>query len=104
MVFVCERINPQQLFGTSPCPLSQDVLLSLINQLSHDLTTYTDLKTKYLEESVGNLDPGHPVTTEHMKVVLSGLQLNLSKHISKFPNHRKLKMLHHAVTHLANAD
>ena len=46
VVFVCERVNPQQLFNQTPCPLSQDVLLSLVNQLSHDLATFTDLKIK----------------------------------------------------------
>lgn len=45
-MFVCERVNPQQVFNMTPCPLSQDVLLSLVNQLSHDLSTYTDLKIK----------------------------------------------------------
>ncbi|KAB7501462.1 Enhancer of mRNA-decapping protein 4 [Armadillidium nasatum] len=132
VVFVCERINPQQLFSSqTPCPLSQDVLLSLVNQLSHDLTTFTDLKTKYnvrlditstvmnifkilnlhwlrlsemyLEEAVMNLDTAHPVTREHMRQVLQDLQRSLSSYLEHNPGHKKLRMLLLAVNHLVAA-
>jgi enhancer of mRNA-decapping protein 4 len=43
---LCERINPQQVFNLSPCPLQQPVLLSLIQQLSADLNGQTELKHK----------------------------------------------------------
>ncbi|KAG7156093.1 Enhancer of mRNA-decapping protein 4-like 2 [Homarus americanus] len=100
VVFVCERVNPQQVFNMTPCPLSQDVLLSLVNQLSHDLSTFTDLKIKYLEEAVMNLDASHPVTCEHMRPVLQGFQRNLHTYLSANPNHKKVKMLLMAVNHL----
>nr|XP_045613217.1 enhancer of mRNA-decapping protein 4-like isoform X2 [Procambarus clarkii] len=100
VVFVCERVNPQQVFNMTPCPLSQDVLLSLVNQLSHDLSTFTDLKIKYLEEAVMNLDTSHPVTREHMRPVLQGFQRNLNAYLSVNPNHKKVKMLLLAVNHL----
>ncbi|XP_064104541.1 enhancer of mRNA-decapping protein 4-like isoform X4 [Macrobrachium nipponense] len=101
VVFVCERVNPQQVFNMNPCPLSQDVLLSLVNQLSHDLSTFTDLKLKYLEEAVMNLEPSHPVTREHMRHVLQGFQRNLNTFLAANPNHKKVKMLLMAVNHLA---
>ncbi|XP_068209049.1 enhancer of mRNA-decapping protein 4 isoform X2 [Palaemon carinicauda] len=101
VVFVCERVNPQQVFNMNPCPLSQDVLLSLVNQLSHDLSTFTDLKLKYLEEAVMNLEPSHPVTREHMRHVLQGFQGNLNTLLAANPNHKKVKMLLMAVNHLA---
>lgn len=100
VVFVCERVNPQQVFNMTPCPLSQDVLLSLVNQLSHDLSTFTDLKMKYLEEAVMNFDASHPVTREHMRTVLQGFQCNLTTYLSTNPNHKKVKMLLMAVNHL----
>nr|XP_053645484.1 enhancer of mRNA-decapping protein 4-like [Cherax quadricarinatus] len=100
VVFVCERVNPQQVFNMTPCPLSQDVLLSLVNQLSHDLSTFTDLKIKYLEEAVMNLDATHPVTREHMRPVLQGFQRNLHTYLSANPNHKKVKMILMAVNHL----
>ena len=44
VLFVCSRVHAQSLFNTLPLPLPQAVLLSLIQQLSADLTSSTDLK------------------------------------------------------------
>ncbi|NWS00394.1 EDC4 protein, partial [Motacilla alba] len=44
VLYVCETVDTQQVFGQHPCPLSQPVLLSLIQQLSSDLGTRTELK------------------------------------------------------------
>ena len=46
MMYVCESVDPENVFCQSPCPLSQPVLLSLIQQLSVDLTVNTELKHK----------------------------------------------------------
>ncbi|KAK8395280.1 hypothetical protein O3P69_006175 [Scylla paramamosain] len=103
VMFVCERVNPQQVFNMTPCPLSQDVLLSLVNQLSHDLTVFTDLKLKYLEEAIMNLDSSHPVTREHMRSVLQGFQRNMNMYLMTHPNNKKVKMLLMAVNHLVTS-
>ena len=47
VLFLCERVDAQRLFSTTPCVLPQPVLLSLIQQLSADLGTATELKLKY---------------------------------------------------------
>lgn len=44
VLFVCRMVDSKQLFSTTPCPLAQAVLLSLIQQLSADLGMSTDLK------------------------------------------------------------
>ncbi|NXF12272.1 EDC4 protein, partial [Smithornis capensis] len=44
VLYVCETVDTPQVFGQHPCPLSQPVLLSLIQQLSSDLGTRTELK------------------------------------------------------------
>eukprot|EP00064_Thunnus_orientalis_P007296 superscaffoldBa00000800_g7316 len=44
VLYVCETIDSQQVFGQHPCPLSQPVLLSLIQQLSSNLSTRSELK------------------------------------------------------------
>ncbi|NWS44501.1 EDC4 protein, partial [Probosciger aterrimus] len=44
VLYVCETVDTEQVFGQHPCPLSQPVLLSLIQQLSSDLGTRTELK------------------------------------------------------------
>ena len=48
VVFVCETVNPAQIFNQIPCPLEQPVLLSLIQQLSADIGNNTELKHKYV--------------------------------------------------------
>jgi len=46
VMYVCEQVDLESVFSESPCPLSQPVLLSLIQQLSVDLTVNTELKHK----------------------------------------------------------
>lgn len=46
VTFVCETVNPSQVFNQTPCPLQQPVLLSLIQQLSADLGANTEMKHK----------------------------------------------------------
>ncbi|XP_031697689.1 enhancer of mRNA-decapping protein 4-like [Anarrhichthys ocellatus] len=46
VLYVCETIDSQQVFGQHPCPLSQPVLLSLIQQLASNLTTRSELKIR----------------------------------------------------------
>ncbi|KAK6618943.1 hypothetical protein RUM44_003324 [Polyplax serrata] len=96
VVFLCDRLNPEQLFRQSPCPLQQAVLLSLIQQLSADMTNHTDLKYRYLEEAIMNLDSNNAMTKEHLPGVLSTLQKQLNSFLTSNPGPkyaRKIKML-----------
>uniref|UniRef100_A0A8C2JIX7 Enhancer of mRNA-decapping protein 4 n=1 Tax=Cyprinus carpio TaxID=7962 RepID=A0A8C2JIX7_CYPCA len=77
VLYVCETIDSQQVFGQQTCPLHQAVLLSLIQQLSTNLSTRTELKISYLEDAVMNLDHGDPVTRDHMSAVLSQVRQKL---------------------------
>ncbi|XP_052008788.1 enhancer of mRNA-decapping protein 4 isoform X2 [Xyrauchen texanus] len=77
VLYVCETIDSQQVFSQQPCPLHQAVLLSLIQQLSTNLSTRTELKISYLEDAVMNLDHGDPVTRDHMSAVLSQVRQKL---------------------------
>jgi len=88
VVFVCDKVNPQQLFSQVPCPLQQHVLLSLVQQLSADMNNNTEIKHKYLEEALMNLDTNNPVTREHLPTVLNNLQRQLQTYISNNPNNR----------------
>ncbi|CAK8695530.1 unnamed protein product [Clavelina lepadiformis] len=73
VMYVCETVDPSVVFGVSPCPLQQPILLSLIQQLSSDLASKTEIKLKYLQEAVMNLDRRHQITQEYMHSVLSAL-------------------------------
>ncbi|KAJ8417904.1 hypothetical protein AAFF_G00227470 [Aldrovandia affinis] len=77
VLYVCETIDSQQVFSQHPCPLIQPVLLSLIQQLSTNLATRTELKISYLEDAVMNLDHSDPVTRDHMTSVLSQVRQKL---------------------------
>uniref|UniRef100_A0A3Q0RXD3 Enhancer of mRNA-decapping protein 4 n=1 Tax=Amphilophus citrinellus TaxID=61819 RepID=A0A3Q0RXD3_AMPCI len=77
VLYVCETIDSQQVFGQHPCPLSQPVLLSLIQQLSSNLTTRSELKISYLEDAVMNLDHSDPLTRDHMSSVLAQIRPKL---------------------------
>ena len=46
VMFLCQQVNLEEVFDKSPCPLSQPVLLSLIQQLSVDLNDRLELKIR----------------------------------------------------------
>uniref|UniRef100_A0A670ZTY8 Enhancer of mRNA-decapping protein 4 n=1 Tax=Pseudonaja textilis TaxID=8673 RepID=A0A670ZTY8_PSETE len=106
VLYVCETVDPQQVFGQDPCPLSQPVLLSLIQQLSSDLGSQTELKLNYLEEAVMHLDHSDPITRDHMGSVMNQvrqklfqfLQVEPHNNVSK-PARRLMIMLQGLVTH-----
>ncbi|XP_019912372.2 enhancer of mRNA-decapping protein 4 isoform X3 [Esox lucius] len=86
VLYVCETMDSQQVFGQHPCPLIQPVLLSLIQQLSTNLATRTELKISYLEDAVMNLDHGDPVTRDHMSAVLSQVRQKLFQFLQQDPH------------------
>ncbi|XP_062860187.1 enhancer of mRNA-decapping protein 4 [Trichomycterus rosablanca] len=106
VLYVCETVNSQQVFGQHPCPLHQAVLLSLIQQLSTNLVTRTELKISYLEDAVMNLDHGDPVTRDHMSAVLTQVRQKLFQFLQQDPHsslgkraRRLLMMLQGLVNH-----
>ncbi|XP_060643783.2 enhancer of mRNA-decapping protein 4 [Anolis sagrei] len=86
VLYVCEMVDPQQVFGQHPCPLSQPVLLSLIQQLSSDLGARTELKINYLEEAVMHLDHSDPITRDHMGSVMSQVRQKLFQFLQAEPH------------------
>ncbi|XP_067055317.1 enhancer of mRNA-decapping protein 4-like isoform X1 [Acropora muricata] len=102
VVYVCETVDTDTVFSQTPCPLSQPVLLSLIQQLSVDLTVDTELKHKYIEEALMALDVNNEVTREHMPGVLEVLCQQLQSAIleSSGARQRSLKMLQMAAKSL----
>uniref|UniRef100_A0A2K5P1Y1 Enhancer of mRNA-decapping protein 4 n=1 Tax=Cercocebus atys TaxID=9531 RepID=A0A2K5P1Y1_CERAT len=105
VLYVCETVDPAQVFGQPPCPLSQPVLLSLIQQLASDLGTRTDLKLSYLEEAVMHLDHSDPITRDHMGSVMAQVRQKLYQFLQAEPHNslgkaaRRLSlMLHGLVT------
>ncbi|XP_043285480.1 enhancer of mRNA-decapping protein 4 [Venturia canescens] len=113
VVLVCEKTEPARVFSSSVgpqgqgqrCLLQQPVILSLVQQLSADLGHRTELKHRWLEEAILNLDTNDPVTREHMGTVLLTLQSQLAAFVAANPNHRstkRMKMLGMAARALLN--
>ena len=48
VIYLCQQVDPDTLFYKLPLPLSQPVLLSLIQQLSVNLEENLELKLKYV--------------------------------------------------------
>ncbi|XP_076449707.1 enhancer of mRNA-decapping protein 4-like [Babylonia areolata] len=100
VLYVCELVDPGELFGSTPCLLSQPVLLSLIQQLSAELSSSTTTKIRYLTEAMTILDPKDPVTQEHIPVVLEGL---VGKLRTYHPQNRDIRLLLMATNSLLSA-
>ncbi|KAG5849434.1 hypothetical protein ANANG_G00110350 [Anguilla anguilla] len=106
VLYVCETIDSQQVFSQNPCPLIQPVLLSLIQQLSTNLATRSELKISYLEDAVMNLDHSDPVTRDHMSSVLTQVRQKLFQFLQQDQQgplskraRRLMMMLQGLVTH-----
>ncbi|KAL9975984.1 hypothetical protein ACROYT_G013213 [Oculina patagonica] len=95
VMYVCENADAENVLSQSPCPLSQPVLLSLIQQLSVDFTINTALKHKYIEQALIALDVCDEDTTEQMSAVLEELCQQLQSAIQEVssPMKRSLKVL-----------
>ncbi|CAI8015530.1 Enhancer of mRNA-decapping protein 4 [Geodia barretti] len=65
VLYLCQQVTPEDVFDKTPCPLSQPVLLSLVQQLSVDLSEHVDLKLRFLEASVLGLDVNNDITKSH---------------------------------------
>ncbi|XP_005096324.1 enhancer of mRNA-decapping protein 4 [Aplysia californica] len=93
VMFVCESAHPLNIFSQDPLPLTQPVLLSLISQLSASLDKNFDLKMKFLEEAVLNLDLNQPMTAEHIPGVLGALVQRLGSTKAHNGDSKKIKAI-----------
>ncbi|VVC44130.1 WD40/YVTN repeat-like-containing domain,Enhancer of mRNA-decapping protein 4, WD40 repeat region,WD40- [Cinara cedri] len=99
VIFVCEKIHPEDFFHQSSM-LGIPIVLSLVQQLSHDLVKNTELKHAYLEAAVSYLDYSNDSHRETINKVLIKMNNSIDKFIKYYPAHpygRKLKMLRLAV-------
>jgi enhancer of mRNA-decapping protein 4 len=74
VVWTCRQAGPAaSVAGREPCPLSQVVLLSLVQQLAADLRADGDaeLKLDWLGECCPALQPRDPAISPHLRAALS---------------------------------
>jgi enhancer of mRNA-decapping protein 4 len=106
LTWLCSKVDVQRIFGPSPLPLSQYVLLSLIQQLGFDISKDTLLKLTWLREAALVLHLNDPLIAEHVPGILTKLLHNLELHYPKFaadptnPCSTSFKLLMHVVNSL----
>ncbi|GIY27632.1 enhancer of mRNA-decapping protein 4 [Caerostris darwini] len=93
VLFLCENVNVDQVFGSTTCDLQQHVLLSLVNQLSADFNSKTDIRVRYIEDVIASLDANDPIIKDHIGSVLENLKQRISSFLFKNPNHKLARNL-----------
>ncbi|KAH9636172.1 hypothetical protein HF086_007124 [Spodoptera exigua] len=102
VMVACRAVDPGQVF-TAPCSLKQHVLMSLVQQLATDMLHETQLKSRFLEDAIINLDMANQDTRTHLPLVVGEVQKHLSKFLVAYPNHiasRRITMIVMAVNNL----
>ncbi|XP_017110298.1 enhancer of mRNA-decapping protein 4 homolog [Drosophila elegans] len=83
--FTLRHTDSNQAFAPEGCRLEQKVLLSLIQQISADMTNHNELKQRYLNEALLAINMADPITREHAPKVLSDLYRNCQQFIKNSP-------------------
>jgi len=101
--WLCSQVDYNSLFSTIPLPLSQGVLLALVQQLSCDLEKDTGRKLLWITEASNVLNPNEPLLAQYMRSILTTVYKNL--HHLRLPNNsgpevKSLRMALHVVNSL----
>lgn len=81
--WLCMQLDEAHLFSTVPLPLSQGVLLSLVQQLGCDLGKDTARKLSWIREAALALNPDDPLLAPHMRPFLQQLYQNLHRQVQQ---------------------
>lgn len=68
--WLCSQVDLQRLLSTMPLPLSQGVLLSLLQQLACDITKDTSRKLAWMTDIATCIIPHDPMISVHVRPVL----------------------------------
>eukprot|EP00252_Welwitschia_mirabilis_P021119 TRINITY_DN5321_c0_g1_i1.p1 TRINITY_DN5321_c0_g1~~TRINITY_DN5321_c0_g1_i1.p1 ORF type:complete len:1265 (-),score=309.02 TRINITY_DN5321_c0_g1_i1:127-3921(-) len=75
--WLCTQVDFGSLFSKVPLPLSQGVLLALVQQLSCELEKDTGNKLSWITEASNVLDPHDPLLAHYMRQILAEVYQNL---------------------------
>jgi enhancer of mRNA-decapping protein 4 len=79
VLYTCSLIEATKLFGLQPMPLSQCVVLSLVQQLGYDLTKSVTGKLVYLTEALAVVQLNDADVLRHLPPILSTIKANLEQ-------------------------
>lgn len=101
--WLCNQVDPATLFTISPPPLSQGVLLSLVQQLGCDLGNDTSRKLTWIREAALALNPHDPGLAPHMRLFLEKLYQNLHRLMTNPDLKPELASATRLVIHVVNS-
>jgi enhancer of mRNA-decapping protein 4 len=100
------QLDPVALLSADPPPVSQGVLLSLVQQLSSDLSKDTGDKLRWIKEATLVLNPRDPVIGPHMHSFLELAYQNCHHQmgVSKDPSEQvTLRLVIHVINSLLSS-
>jgi enhancer of mRNA-decapping protein 4 len=104
--WLCHQLDPVALLSADPPPVSQGVLLSLVQQLSSDLSKNTGDKLRWIKEATLVLNPRDPVIGPHMHSFLELAYQNCHHQmgVSKDPSEQvTLRLVIHVINSLLSS-
>jgi enhancer of mRNA-decapping protein 4 len=96
IVFLCQYVPAGDVFGQGTCPLTQPVLLSLLQQLSTDFTNNIETKLSYIDEAIIHVSTSDPATVAHVPQIILGLKNKLETFLRTNPTspfYKRVRML-----------
>ncbi|MED6131689.1 hypothetical protein PIB30_012127 [Stylosanthes scabra] len=78
--WVCSQVDLSAILSMVPLPLSQGVLLSLLQQLSCDLSTDTPRKVAWMTDVAAAINPTDPRIAAHVRRILDQVSRTLNHH------------------------
>ncbi|GBG60627.1 hypothetical protein CBR_g8647 [Chara braunii] len=101
--WLCSQIDASALFGIQPLPLSQGVLLALVQQLGCDLKNDTARKLVWIQQAALALNPQDPLLARHMRGILEQLYQHLHQQVPLLNNNADMAGKLRLVIHLVNS-
>ncbi|XP_024516677.1 enhancer of mRNA-decapping protein 4-like isoform X1 [Selaginella moellendorffii] len=101
--WLCNQVDPATVFSSATPPLSQGVLLSLVQQLGCDLGKDTARKLTWIQGASVALNPSDPVLAPHMRAFLDQLYQNLHRQVMITPATGELANSLRLVIHVVNS-
>ncbi|CAL0334532.1 unnamed protein product [Lupinus luteus] len=78
--WLCSQVDLAGILTMVPLPLSQGVLLSLLQQLSCDINTETPKNLAWMTDVAAALNPVDPTISAHVRLILDQVYLTLGHH------------------------
>ncbi|XP_030546415.1 enhancer of mRNA-decapping protein 4-like [Rhodamnia argentea] len=78
--WLCSQVDLQKILSISPLPLSQGVLLALLQQLACDMSKETPRKVSWMTEVAVVINPGDPMIAVHVRPIFEQVYQILGHH------------------------